>query len=72
MGVKVIVRQEEHELPAPIRTGDALRALNLPPELYLVVRAGELIGEDEVLQEGETIRLVGVISGGGLSAAGAR
>ena len=64
MAVKVIFRQEEHELDAPISVGDALRLLGLSPESYMVLRDGVLINETEILQDGDTIRLVGVISGG--------
>ena len=64
MAVKVILRKEEFEVPAPISVGDALRRLNLPPDSYLVIREGVLLDEHEILQDGETIRLVGVISGG--------
>ena len=64
MAVKVILRQEEHEVPAPVSVGDALRRLGLSPESYLVLRDGVLLDEMDILQDGETIRLVGVISGG--------
>ena len=64
MVVKVIIRQEEHEVPGPTSVGEALRRLDLPPESYLVIRDGILLDETEILNDGETIRLVGVISGG--------
>jgi sulfur carrier protein ThiS len=64
MAVKVIFRQEEHEVPAPVSVGDALRLLGLSPESYLVLRDGFLLDETEILNDGDTIRLVGVISGG--------
>jgi sulfur carrier protein ThiS len=64
MAVKVIIRQEEHEVPGPVTVGEALRRLGLPPESYLVLRDGILLDETEILNDGETIRLVGVISGG--------
>ena len=64
MAVKVIFRQEELEVPAPVIVGDALRLLGLSPESYLVLRDGVLLDETEILNDGDTIRLVGVISGG--------
>jgi sulfur carrier protein ThiS len=64
MAVNIIFRQEEHEVPAPVSVRDALRLLGLSPESYLVLRDGVLLDETEILQDGETIRLVGVISGG--------
>lgn len=64
MGVVVVLRGEEHLLPAPITLGEALHLLNLPPELYLAVRNGEMIGEDTLLEHGDRVQLVSVISGG--------
>ena len=64
MAVKVIFRQDEHEVPAPVSVGDALHLLSLSPESYLVLRDGILLNETEILKDGDTIRLVGVISGG--------
>jgi sulfur carrier protein ThiS len=64
MAVKVIFRQEELEVPGLVSVGEALVRLGLPPESYLVIRDGILLDEIEILQDGDTIRLVGVISGG--------
>lgn len=64
MSVHVILRGEEHPLPAPITLADALHLLDLPPELYLAVRNGELISEDTLLEDGDRVQLVSVISGG--------
>ena len=64
MPVTVLLRQQRFEVPAPTTVGDALAALGLPPESYLVVRDGVLLDVDVELQEGDAILLVGVISGG--------
>ena len=64
MTVTVILRQQRLEVQAPTTVGEALNALGLPPELYLVVRDGSLLSAADELHPGETIRLVGVISGG--------
>jgi sulfur carrier protein ThiS len=64
MAVIVILRGEEHLLPAPLTLAEALRLLELPPELYLAVRNGELISEDTLLENGDRVQLVSVISGG--------
>jgi sulfur carrier protein ThiS len=64
MPVTVILRQERLEAPTPSTVRQALLHLRLSPENYLVLRDGRLIDAEEPLQEGETIRLVGVISGG--------
>jgi sulfur carrier protein ThiS len=65
MPVTVILRKEKHEVSAPTTVGEALAQLGLSPEMYLVLREGILIDEHELLAEGETVQLIGVISGGG-------
>ncbi len=64
MSITVQWRGEVRELAAPLTVGEALAQLGLPPELYLVLRNGVLLQEDELLQDGDVIRLVGAISGG--------
>ena len=64
MTVTVIYRQRRFEVIAPTTVGSALSALGLPPELYLVIRDGVLLNENDDLHDGETLQLVGVISGG--------
>ncbi len=64
MAVTVILREERLEAPAPSTVRQALEHLGLPPQNYLVLRDGELIDAEELLQDGDTIRLIGVISGG--------
>lgn len=66
MGVTVIFRGEEHFLPAPLTLAEALHLLGLSPELYLAVRNGELINGDTLLEDGDRVQLVSVISGGSL------
>lgn len=64
MSVTVQWRSEFRELEAPLSVGEAFERLGLPPELYLVIRDGVLLQEGEILNDGDSIRLVGVISGG--------
>ena len=64
MPVTILFRQERLEVPAPTTVGEALRQLGVPPEQYLVIYRGELASVEQPLAEGDTIRLVGVISGG--------
>jgi sulfur carrier protein ThiS len=64
MPVTVILRKEQHEIPTPTTVGEVFRLLGLPPEQYLVIYQGELAGVDQPLSDGDTIRLVGVITGG--------
>lgn len=43
---------------------DLLRALRLPPNAHLLVRGSTPIPIDELLEDGERIRVIGVVSGG--------
>ena len=66
MTVKVILRNKEIliEETKDLTVSKILKKLDLLPETYLCVRNGELITERELIRDGETIRLVPVISGG--------
>jgi sulfur carrier protein ThiS len=65
MAVKLILRHQEFEVRAGMTLFSALKKLNILAESVVATRDGELILEDEILNEGETIKLVAVISGGG-------
>lgn len=43
---------------------DALKKNNIIPESVIAVREGEVITDDEILKNGDVIKLVMVISGG--------
>ena len=58
------LRDKEYEVPAGMTVRDALRRVGIEPESVLPTRQGELITDDETLRDGESIRLVAVISGG--------
>jgi sulfur carrier protein ThiS len=47
---------------------DALLRLDIPPETVLPTRQGELITDDVIVQDGDEIRLIAVISGGASAA----
>ncbi|HMK08942.1 MAG TPA: MoaD/ThiS family protein [Anaerolineales bacterium] len=53
-----------YEVPAGMTVRDALLRIGIEPDSVLPTRQGELVTDDSLLQEGETIRLVAVISGG--------
>ncbi|MFZ5810097.1 MAG: MoaD/ThiS family protein [Chloroflexota bacterium] len=63
--VKIILRGKEYEVKAGMTLRHALEKIGVNRETVLATRNGVLITDDEVLQAGETIRLVAVISGGG-------
>jgi sulfur carrier protein ThiS len=64
MPAKMILRKKEY----PVRHGMTIRAallkLEIQPEAVLPVREGELVSEEEIIQDGDVIKLVSVISGG--------
>ncbi len=64
MSVKITLRQQEYEVHAGMTLRQALLKLGLQPEAFLATREGEMITEDEILKEGDRIKLIAVISGG--------
>ena len=62
--VKLILRKQEYEVRPGMTLLDALKKNGILPEAVLATREGELIVEDEILKDGDVIRLVAVISGG--------
>ena len=43
---------------------DALRKISVIPESVIATRDGEMILDDEILKDGDVVKLVAVISGG--------
>ena len=66
------LRDKVYEVPAGMTVRDALLRLGIEPESVLPTRSGQLITDDQQLQDGEVIRLVAVISGGAQGAADPR
>ena len=64
MSVKLILRNKEYEVKAGMALLDALKKCGIVPESVIATRNGELMTEDELLKDGEVIKLVAVISGG--------
>lgn len=64
MAVKLILRDKEYEVRAGMTVQHALQKIGVQPETVLTTRGGDLLTEDEILQEGDVIKLVAVISGG--------
>lgn len=65
MSIKFIIRKKEYFLEEKaIQVKLALKQLELSPESYLLVREGELLNENDVLRDGDTIKVIAVISGG--------
>jgi thiamine biosynthesis protein ThiS len=62
--VKIVLRKQEFEVHAGMTLLSALQKVNILPEGIIAVRNGELIEEDEILQDGDVIQLISAISGG--------
>lgn len=64
MTVKLILRDKEFEVKAGMALLDALKKCSIVPESVIATRDGEMITDDEILKDGEVIKLIAVISGG--------
>jgi sulfur carrier protein ThiS len=61
---QLIQRARTFEVAAGQTLQQALDSLEIPAELYLAIRDGELLTGEAHLQPGDQVRLVGVVSGG--------
>ena len=62
--VKLILREKEYEVKPGMTLLSALQKSEILPESVIATRDGEMILEDEILKDGEVIKLIAVISGG--------
>ena len=58
------LREEEYKIRSGMTLRAALLKLDIPPESVIPVKDGELLTDDELLEDGDQIRLIAVISGG--------
>jgi sulfur carrier protein ThiS len=64
MAVKLILRDKEYEVRPGMTIQHALEKIGVPSESVLPTRDGQLLTEDEIVKDGDVIKLVAVISGG--------
>lgn len=64
MTVRMILREKEFEVKAGMTLLSSLQKINVLPESIIATREGEMILEDEILKDGDVIKLIAVISGG--------
>ena len=64
MSVKLILRNKEYEVRPGMNLRNALEKINVLPESVIASRNDELILEDELLKDGDVVKLIAVISGG--------
>ncbi len=62
--VKIILRDKEFEVRPGMTLLSALQKVQVLPESVIATRAGELIEEDEILKDGDIVKLIAAISGG--------
>lgn len=62
--VTIILRGKGFEIRPGMTLLSSLSKLDILPEIVLATRNGEMLTEDEILVDGETITLIEVISGG--------
>ena len=62
--VKLILRDQEYEVRPGMDLLAALEKCGILSESVIATRDGELILDDEILERGDVIKLVSVISGG--------
>ena len=62
--VKLILRNKVYEVKAGMDLLSALKRNNIVPESVIATRDGEMIVEDEILKDGDEVKLIAVISGG--------
>jgi sulfur carrier protein ThiS len=64
MPVKLILRNTEYEVKPGMTLLSSLEKVGILPESVIATREGELILEDEILKNGDVVKLIAVISGG--------
>jgi sulfur carrier protein len=71
--MKVVLRnpRREVEIPGGRRVRDVLKDLAVVPESVIVIRGDTLITADQLVDDGDTIELRPVMSGGSASRGGA-
>ena len=64
--VKLILRNKEYEVKPGMTLLSALQKISVIPESVIATRDGEMILDDEILKDGDVVKLVAVISGGSI------
>lgn len=64
MAATITFRGKSYEVESGLTVREALIKIGLEPQLYLAVRDGKLVTEDQKLLADDKIKLVAVVSGG--------
>jgi len=64
MTVKLVLRDKEYEVKPGMTLLDSLKKINVLSESVIATHDGEMILDDEILKDGDVVKLIAVISGG--------
>lgn len=64
MPVTLLLRDKQYEVKHGMTLRHSILKIAVQPESVLAVRNGEMITEDEILKDGDVVKLISVISGG--------
>ena len=64
MSVQLILRDKVFEVRPGMTLLSSLEKIGVLPESVIAMRNGEMILEDEILKDGDVVKLIAVISGG--------
>jgi sulfur carrier protein len=67
----MILRDKTYPIPSGTTIRHALEKIGVNPDAVLPTRDGELLTDDELVRDGDRIRLIAVISGGAAWSPGA-
>jgi sulfur carrier protein ThiS len=62
--MRIVYRDQEWDVKGGQTARAAIKKVDLDPEAVLVVRDGQLVTDDTILEEGDQVKLIAVISGG--------
>lgn len=61
---KITYRDKTYEVEPGLTVKETLIKIGLEPQLYLAVREGKLVTEDQPIRPNDKIKLVAIVSGG--------
>ena len=67
MTVKLVLRDKEYEVKPGMTLLDSLKKINVLSESVIATCNGEMILDDEILKDGDVVKLITVISGGSIT-----
>jgi sulfur carrier protein ThiS len=67
MPAEMTLRDKTYPIPHGMTIRHALEKIGVNPDTVLPTRDGQLLTDDELVREGDRIRLIAVISGGARS-----